>query len=107
MKNKIIASIIIVSAILVSFYFYNQNKTIDLKYGDSVNVSSYESIDTSRSSFVDSARYSSNKQHLILELNGNNYEYCDVPEVVWDSFKKASSFGTFYNQQIKSNYSCD
>lgn len=106
MKNKIVVSIIIFLGIVVSVFIYNSNN-VDLKYGDSVNISNYESINTSKSSFVDDAQYNASKQHLILKLNGNGYEYCGVPTSLWNSFKKASSYGSYYNSRIKGKYSCN
>ncbi len=107
MKNITIVVLITIAVIGGFYFFNNSNKDVDLKYGSSVNVSSYESVDTSKSSFVKSARYKESDKHLILNLSGSSYEYCDVPLSIWNSFKRADSFGTYYNSQIKGRYSCN
>lgn len=79
---------------------------VPIKYGDPIDVSEYESIDTSRSSFIEDANYDADNEHLILDLNGTNYEYCDVPEDVWEEFQDADSLGSYFNAEIKGNYDC-
>lgn len=85
---------------------YNSGDIVPLKYGNPVDVSDYESIDTSRSSFIEDARYNPDSEHLILDLNGTNYEYCDVPEDIWAEFQDADSLGSYFNYEIKGNYDC-
>jgi len=105
MKIKIILGFIAIF-LVGSFIYSSSIDNVDLKYGDSVNVSSYQALDTSKSSFVDSAKYNPGNDHLILELNGVFYEYCGVPSSVWSIFRQASSFGSYYNVNIKNKYSC-
>lgn len=38
--------------------------------------------------------------HVVFK-NGRHYVYSEVPKEVWDSFKDASSKGTFINQEFK------
>lgn len=62
-----------------------------------------EKLDTSRSSFVDWARYDGG--NLVLSFEGRRYDFEGVPSRVWEGFKKASSFGSYYHQEIKGRYS--
>lgn len=80
---------------------------IIIKYRDtSVDVSEFESFNTSKSSFIEEAYYDSNNQYLILNLNWTNYHWCNVPDYVWNDFKKANSLWKYYNKYIKWEYDC-
>ncbi len=66
------------------------------KYVDEAN--------TSKSSWIRGAKYySCNSQlgYLIISINGKKYIHKDVPIKVWRDFKKANSFGSFYNNKLK------
>ena len=86
-----------------SFSSYDQAiyevKNAKFKIADHVN--------TSRSSFITGASYYScdgQTGFLIIGLNNRQYIHKDLPMKVWLSFKKATSFGTFYNQNIRNKY---
>lgn len=69
--------------------------------------STEDSVDTSKSSWIKEADYYScdNKfGYLILETSSKKYIFKKVPIKIWNEFKKADSFGKFYNQKIRSNY---
>jgi len=74
-------------------------KSSDFKLEDSVN--------TSKSSVIESAQYFScdgNNGYLIIEIRNTEYIYQNVPISVWRNFKNANSYGRFYNSTIKDNY---
>lgn len=74
-------------------------KSSDFKLEDSVN--------TSRSSVIESAYYLScdgKIGYLIIEIRNTEYIYQNVPISVWDSFINADSYGRIYNRNIKGNY---
>jgi hypothetical protein len=57
------------------------------------------------SSNVAAAGYDSATMTLEVEfLNGNIYQYFDVPEAVYQEFKQAASPGQFLNANIKGAY---
>ena len=60
------------------------------------------------SSWIDSIEYYScdgTTGFLIVNTNsGRSYIHENVPNEVWNGFKRAYSFGMFYNQNIKGNY---
>jgi KTSC domain-containing protein len=41
----------------------------------------------------------------ITFVSGRRYVYADVPQDVFDAFKAASSRGTFFNSEIRDDYS--
>ena len=80
---------------------------INIKYRDTlVDVSRFDSFNTLRSSFIEKAYYDIDNQYLILNLSWTNYHRCDVPEYIWNEFKKADSLGKYYNNYIKWEYDC-
>lgn len=80
---------------------------VDVKYrNDPVDVSNFEYLNTSRSSWVRGAWYDAANQYMIINLQGTNYHYCDMPSSAWRSFKSTSSSGNHYNAYIKSSYDC-
>jgi hypothetical protein len=85
-----------------------QNVTV--QYRDSrVNIadSSFEYLDTSKSSWINGAWYDSYEDYMVINLNSSYYHYCDMPSSTWNAFEKANSFGSTYNSLIKGQYSCE
>lgn len=41
-----------------------------------------------------------------ITMNGKTYDFCGVPENVFDEFENSASHGTYYNKNIKGEYSC-
>ena len=42
----------------------------------------------------------------ITFVQGHTYDYCDVPEHVFDGLLRASSKGSYYNDFVKDRYQC-
>lgn len=66
-----------------------------------------ESVNTSKSSWVRGASYFSCDKvfgYFIIKTDKHNYIYKDLPISVWNNFKNASSFGSFYDRNIKNRY---
>ncbi len=62
---------------------------------------------TTSSSWIRSANFKScdgMNGFLIISAGANTYIHQNVPISLWLSFKKAPSFGSFYNQKIKGKY---
>lgn len=62
---------------------------------------------TDRSSWVTGAEYYSCdgvEGYFILRTSEVDYLHMGVPLKVWQEFKTASSFGTFYSQRIRGSY---
>jgi len=66
-----------------------------------------ESVNTSKSSWIRGATYyscDSKKGFLIIKTDDREYIHQNVPIEIWNGFKGASSFGSYYNSILKGNY---
>ena len=66
-----------------------------------------ETINTSKSSWIRSASFYSCdgiSGFFIIETDKKKYIYSDIPYDIWQQFKNAKSFGSYYNQNIKNKY---
>lgn len=66
-----------------------------------------ETLDTSKSSWIKGAEFHSCDLvtgYLILKTSKSEYLHAGVPLELWNEFKKASSYGQFYNARIKGRY---
>jgi len=61
---------------------------------------------TASSSFVGNVRYDRDEQSMRILLNGIPYQFCNVPERIFDSFEGANSKGAFFNRNIKTQFDC-
>jgi len=66
-----------------------------------------ETLDTSKSSWIRGATYFScdgETGFLIFLTDDREYIHQNVPIDIWNGFKNASSFGSYYNRYIKGKY---
>ena len=66
-----------------------------------------ETVDTSKSSWIRGATYlscDSRTGFLIINTGDREYIHQGVPLEVWRAFKNASSFGNYYNSNIRGKY---
>ena len=87
----------------------HRSKIIYVKYRrDRVDINHprWEYLNTSKSSWVRGAWYDDDNDYMIINLSGTYYHYCSLPQSTWNSFKRASSFGSYYNAYIKGDYDC-
>lgn len=66
-----------------------------------------DNVNTSKSSWVKGASYYSCDKYFgyfIIKTDKRIYIYKDLPISVWNSFKNASSFGSYYDRNIKNRY---
>ena len=71
------------------------------------NFSFSDNVNTSKSSWIKNARfYSCNNLdgYFILETSKKNYIFQGLPIEVWEDFKNAESFGSYYNTFIRGRY---
>jgi len=61
---------------------------------------------THSSSFVGNVRYDAENQGMRILLNGKPYNFCGVPERIFDSFMGADSKGAFFARNIKGQFDC-
>jgi hypothetical protein len=66
-----------------------------------------DELNTSKSSWVRGASYYSCDGivgYLIIQTDEKEYIHQGVPIELWNEFKKANSYGQFYNYKIKGRY---
>jgi len=61
---------------------------------------------TGSSSFVGNVRYDDEDQSMRIILNGKVYNFCNVPQRIFDSFEGAASKGAFFGRSIKGQFDC-
>lgn len=106
-RKILITSGALIVLILSGAYISQKTDVVEVKYsGNQVDLSEYENLDTSKSSFVQSAWYDRSGETMVLKLNDEYYQYCDLPADIWLDFSNAESFGKFYNSTIKDSYQC-
>jgi hypothetical protein len=74
-------------------------KSDDFSFSDNCN--------TNKSSWIENAKYYScdNKTgYLLLKTKSKTYIHKNVPIEKWNEFKKAESFGKYYNRNIKNHF---
>ena len=91
------------SKLPTSFTSYDQASNLV----KSSTFKTHETVNTSKSSWIRGADYYScdgQKGYLIIKADNKEYIHQNVPKETWNSFTKASSFGSYYNNFIKGNY---
>ena len=59
------------------------------------------------SSAIKRAEYDPATRRLTLWFpEGHSYDFCRVPEEIWEELLGARSKGNYYNQRIRDNYQC-
>ena len=59
------------------------------------------------SSAIKRAEYNSATRRLTLWFpEGHSYDFCGVPEQIWEGLLRARSKGAYYNQHIRDRYQC-
>jgi len=61
---------------------------------------------THSSSFIGNVRYDQDEQSMRIILNGKIYQFCNVPQRIFDSFEGANSKGAYFNRNIKTLFDC-
>ena len=61
---------------------------------------------TQSSSFVGKVTYIRDGQRMEINLGGTKYNFCNVPESIFDAFEGASSKGAFFGRSIKGQFDC-
>ena len=60
-----------------------------------------------RSSAIHSIGYDPDTQRMRIRfVSGDTYDFCRVPEHVFDAFLRAPSKGRYYHDHIKDRYDC-
>jgi hypothetical protein len=60
-----------------------------------------------RSSAMSAVGYDPNTRRMkITFAQGHTYDFCGVPQHVYDGLMRSYSKGTYYNDHIKDRYAC-
>jgi hypothetical protein len=102
----IITAIVSVFAFFSSPSFHTYDEAIKYVENDSSFIK--DVADTSKSSWVNGAFYYrhwwSYRGYAVFVLNDKKYIHAKMPFWAWNKFKKAESFGTFYDNNIRNKY---
>lgn len=74
---------------------------------ESADFTFNDKVNTSKSSWIKRASfYSCNGKegYFILETKQKSYIFKNLPIAIWQEFKKADSFGTYYSNYIRGKY---
>ena len=58
------------------------------------------------STFVGQVVYEKADESMLIVLGDSIYNFCSVPRDIYDSFRRASSKGRFFNSSIKGVWDC-
>jgi len=73
----------------------------------SSNFKINESVNTDKSSWIRGLTFYScdgQKGYLLVKTDKEEYVHKDVPIEVWNKLKNATSFGSYYNQNLKHRF---
>ena len=68
------------------------------------NIMNMIPVNSSAISFI--GYDNSSMKMKITFKQGKTYNYCNVPQSIYSSFKNASSIGRYYDSYIKDRYNC-
>ena len=61
---------------------------------------------THSSTFIGNVQYNPDQQSMKIIINGKTYNFCNVPERIFDAFEGAGSKGAFFAREIKGLFNC-
>ena len=71
-----------------------------------VDLAPFRCENVSRSVNVKRLCYDEREEYVLVSLKGVWYHFCGVPPTTVDTWKKASSKGRYYNDNILGHYDC-
>ena len=89
---------------------YKNNTSIKnqvyVKYRGEVSLETFTCNTITRSSLIRRLCYDKAESYVIVNLNGSNYDYCEVPESLVNEWMNATSMGKFFNSRVKGGFDC-
>ena len=89
---------------------YKNNTSIKnqvyVKYRGEVSLETFTCNTITRSSLIRRLCYDKAESYVIVNLNGTNYHYCEVPESFVNEWMNATSMGKFFNSRVKGGFDC-
>jgi len=80
-------------------------QNVDVKYGARTDLSTCECA-KAVSSFIGAVCHAQANAHLVIDLSGTFYQYCEVPPELPDRLLAADSPGRFYNDELRGRVPC-
>jgi hypothetical protein len=71
-----------------------------------VELAPFRCVTVSRSPNVNRICYDEKESYVLVSVKGIWYHYCNVPPATVSAWKKASSKGRYYNDNIRANFDC-
>ncbi len=86
--------------------FHDNSRVEPVRYFGMVDLARYDCEDERDSSFIERFCYHHKEHRVIVTLNGVNYAYCGVDQLLYYRWRHADSRGRFYNAEVKGRYAC-
>lgn len=102
-----IGIIIIISIALIRYIYLLPPTEVDVKYReDKVQVSGDNFEHFRARGLLSNAWYDKTEKYLIVQLDGTNYHYCEVPNEKWNILKTSENPYLSYQKMLKGNFDC-
>lgn len=85
---------------LIGWTIFANAETVDVQHRGKVSLANFSCNEVEDSSFISTICYQSEDQYLLIEMNENWFEFCDVEMYEVDGLLVASSKGEYFNAQI-------
>jgi hypothetical protein len=82
------------------------SEDVQVKYRGPVSLAPFTCEAITRSSFIERVCYDAKNAHMLINLSGTWYHYCEIDQSTVSDFIKAQSMGHFFNASIKGNFDC-
>lgn len=79
---------------------------IYVKARGELDLAPFQCASVSRSPNVKRICYDEPRQYALVSLNGIWYHFCGVPVATINAWKKSSSKGRYYNDNVRGNFDC-
>lgn len=83
-----------------------QAERVYVKARGEVELAPFRCDTFSRSPNVNRICYDEKEKYVLVSVKGIWYHYCEVPPATVSAWKKASSKGRFYNDNVRANFDC-
>jgi KTSC domain len=76
-------------------------ETVDLGNSTTVDLSTFECRDITRSTMIQRVCYDATGRALLVAIRGSYQHYCGVPAATFDALMNAPSMGIFVNRVLR------
>jgi KTSC domain len=97
--------IVLAAALTVAVNAANAER-VYVKARGEVDLAPFRCENVTRSANVKRLCYAEKDQYVLVSLKGIWYHFCGVPPATMSGWKKATSKGRYYNDNIQGKYDC-